>query len=149
MKDLGTRIAGRRKALGLTQTAMAERLSVTRQTISRWEAGTVLPDIDRISDIAALLEVSCDYLLKDEVREESAAPAPAAAVGRLLMMAKGRRVKLDFYDDEEDAELLGRPCMVLDFEGNWVRVSAELHRGPVEKLLPLSSILSFEFVEEG
>ena len=147
MKDLGTKIAGRRKALGLTQTELADRLSVTRQTISRWEAGTVLPDIEKISDIAALLEVSCDYLLKDEVREESAAPVPAAAVSRLLLQARGRRIKLSFYEEEEDAELLGRPCTVLDFEGNWMRVSAALARGPVEKLLPLSSILSFEFVE--
>ncbi|MBR3128751.1 MAG: helix-turn-helix transcriptional regulator, partial [Solobacterium sp.] len=64
MNDLGKKIAKKRKDLGLTQTEFADRLSVTRQTVSRWEAGTVLPDIDKITDIAGLLDVSCDYLLK-------------------------------------------------------------------------------------
>ena len=47
MTGLGGKIAGKRKDLGLTQQEFADRLSVTRQTVSRWEAGTVFPDIDK------------------------------------------------------------------------------------------------------
>jgi transcriptional regulator with XRE-family HTH domain len=67
MNELGKKIAAKRKDLGMTQIEFAERLCVTRQTVSRWEAGTVLPDIDKISDIAKLLDVSCDYLLRDDI----------------------------------------------------------------------------------
>lgn len=45
MNGLGSKIAGKRKDLGLTQQEFADMLSVTRQTVSRWEAGTVFPDI--------------------------------------------------------------------------------------------------------
>ena len=63
MNELGNKIARKRKDIGITQIEFAEMLNVTRQTVSRWEAGTVLPDIDKISDIATILNVSCDYLL--------------------------------------------------------------------------------------
>ena len=66
MNLLGEKIAKKRKDLGMTQNDFADKLMVTRQTISRWEAGTVLPDIDKISDIANLLNVSCDYLLQED-----------------------------------------------------------------------------------
>ena len=52
----------------MTQTDFADKLNVTRQTVSRWEAGTVLPDIDKIPDIAALLNVSCDFLINNPAR---------------------------------------------------------------------------------
>ncbi len=54
MNHMGEKIASKRKASGLTQIGFAEKLSVTRQTVSRWEAGTVMPDIEKISDIAIL-----------------------------------------------------------------------------------------------
>ena len=43
MNELGNKIAAKRRDLGMTQTDFADRLSVTRQTVSRWEAGSVLP----------------------------------------------------------------------------------------------------------
>ena len=59
MNGLGNKIATKRKDLGMTQIDFAEKLNVTRQTVSRWEAGTVMPDIEKIPDIAAVLDVSC------------------------------------------------------------------------------------------
>ena len=79
MNHMGEKIASKRKAAGLTQIEFAEKLSVTRQTVSRWEAGTVMPDIEKISDIASILGVSCDYLLKDELETEEFSSADADA----------------------------------------------------------------------
>ena len=148
MNELGSKLARKRKELGLTQNEVAERLCVTRQTVSRWEAGTVLPDIDKIPDLAALLNVSCDYLLKDEVREEQDA-GPKKTVSRLLAATQGKKVKLAFFEDEADGELLGRTCTVLGFEGNWMKLSCDIRKETTEKLIPVSSIRSVELVEEG
>ena len=82
MNEMGNKIAAKRKDLGMTQIDFAEKLNVTRQTVSRWEAGTVMPDIEKIPDIAAVLGVSCDFLLKDDVDEEE--PAISKGVGRLM-----------------------------------------------------------------
>jgi transcriptional regulator with XRE-family HTH domain len=147
---MGNKIARRRKDLGMTQVSMADALSVTRQTVSRWEAGTVLPDIDKISDIARLLGVSCDYLLKDEIEECDSAVEKAvpSAVSGLLQEMKGRKVKLDFCEDEADIDLYDVVCTIVGFEGNWIKVSANTKKGEFEKLIPISSIFSIEIVKE-
>ena len=146
MKQMGNKIAQRRKDLGLTQNEFAEKLSVTRQTISRWEAGTVLPDIDKISDIASILQVSCDYLLKDEIEEDTI--STAFAPGKLLSSLLNKKVKLNFFDEEGDIELFNKECKILSFEGNWIKVIAQNKKETIEKLIPLSSVQSFEILPE-
>ncbi len=146
MNGMGNKIAQKRKDLGLTQTEFAEKLSVTRQTVSRWEAGTVMPDIDKISDIADVLGVSCNYLLKDDITDDS---APAGrAVSRLLLDAVGKIVKLNFFDGEADIDLYDEKCRILDFEGNWMKIEADTKKGRIEKMIPLSAVLSLEIEEE-
>lgn len=56
-----------RKHHDLSQEELAEQLGVTRQTVSRWEAGYSMPDIDRILLISQLFSVSTDYLLNDKI----------------------------------------------------------------------------------
>ncbi len=146
MSELGKKIAGKRKDLGLTQTDFADRLCVTRQTVSRWEAGTVMPDIEKIPDIAAVLDVSCDYLLKDDAAEET--PVISKGVSRLMLDAKGKTVRLSFFEDEADLDLFNTDCRILDFEGNWIKVEAKTKKGTIEKLIPVSSILSVEIIGE-
>lgn len=146
MSQLGNKIAQKRKMLGMTQIEFAEKLSVTRQTVSRWEAGIVMPDIDKIGDIASLLSVSCDYLLRDDTAE--AGVAEPRGVSRLLLGAKGQTVRLNFFEDEMDADLFNVVCRILDFEGNWMKVSAETKKAHIEKLIPVSSVLSISFVKE-
>ena len=147
MNELGNKIAYKRKDLGMTQIEFAEKLNVTRQTVSRWEAGTVLPDIDKISDIASLLNVSCDYLLKDDVTKEET--RSFRGISRLLQDAKGKTVRLSFFDDEADFDLFNTDCTILDFEGNWMKVEAKTKKGKIEKIIPVSSVLSLEIKEEG
>ena len=147
MNKLGIKIAEKRKTLGLTQIEFAEKMHVTRQTVSRWEAGAVLPDIDKIGEIADILGVSGDYLLKDDAAEETGT-ARTKGAGKLLQGLTGKMVKLGFFDEEGDADLFNTPCRIVDFEGSWMRVTAETKKGRIEKLIPLSSVLSIEIVKE-
>ena len=130
----------------MTQIEFAEKMHVTRQTVSRWEAGTAMPDIDKIGEIADILEVSCDYLLKDEAVENGAAPTRGA--GKLLKNMTGKTVKLMFFDEEADIDLFNTPCRIMEFEENWMRVSADTKKGSIEKLIPVSSVLSMEIIKE-
>ena len=146
MNDMGQKIAKKRKDLGMTQEAFADKMHVTRQTVSRWESGAVLPDIEKLADIASILGVSCDYLLKDEVTDDGA--APLGDVSRLLQSALGRTVRLSFFDEEADADLYNLDCTVLGFEGNWMRLEAQTRKGRLEKLIPVSSVRAIELVKE-
>lgn len=60
-----------RKEAGMTQSELPEALHVSRQSISKWEMGTAMPDMVNIIAISKIFLVSIDYLIHDdiEVRE--------------------------------------------------------------------------------
>ena len=62
----GQLIARRRKAVGLTQRELAERLGVTNKAVSKWETGGGLPDVGMLKDLCRILEISVDELLDGE-----------------------------------------------------------------------------------
>lgn len=144
---LGERIAEKRKEQGLTQAELAEKMLVTRQTVSRWEAGMAMPDIERVAELAGILGVSCDYLLKDDEQMPSDAPSKPPAVSRLLQGLKGKTVKFNFYDDEVDGNVGTNPCRLLGFEGNWMEVEVLRKKDAMRKLIAISTIVSIEIVE--
>lgn len=57
------RIKELRKSLGINQVEFGKRLNVTKQCISNWENGNILPSIDMLVRIASVFSVSSDYLL--------------------------------------------------------------------------------------
>ena len=115
--EIGKKIANTRKELGITQVELADKMAVTRQTVSRWESGAALPDVEKVFQIATILNVSCDYLLKDEVEKTGEEKTNNnSAVTRLFQNLVGKNVKISFYDDEEDYELLDKVCKVEEIE---------------------------------
>lgn len=71
---LGEKIQKLRKQRGLSQEALAEKVTVTRQTISKWELGQSTPDLDFIAQLSDIFNVSSDYLIKDEMTEPDELP---------------------------------------------------------------------------
>ena len=59
----GQKIAALRRERGMTQDALAEALSVTRQAVSKWEADAALPETGKLLPLARLLGCTADYLL--------------------------------------------------------------------------------------
>lgn len=59
----GRQIAAMRKAAGLTQSELGDRLGVSYQAVSKWERGETLPDIGLLPDLAGVLRTSVDSLL--------------------------------------------------------------------------------------
>ena len=64
---IGEKIASLRSELGLSQEQLAEKLSVSRQSVSKWEMDTSLPQIDKVIQLCELFKVSSDELLHDAV----------------------------------------------------------------------------------
>ena len=61
---IGQIILNRRKELNMTQKQLAEKLNVTDRTISRWECGVSLPDVEMLKTVAKVLEVDIRELFK-------------------------------------------------------------------------------------
>ena len=64
--ELKEKLVALRKEKGLTQSAVAEKLDVSRQAISRWESGVALPSTDNLKCLGALYGVPVDYLINEE-----------------------------------------------------------------------------------
>lgn len=70
-KHTGALIAKRRKAMGLTQKQLAERLMISDKAVSKWENGASYPEVTLLPALAQLLGVTVDELLAGETRGES------------------------------------------------------------------------------
>ena len=63
MKQMGERIGRLRQEKGLTQVALAEKLGISSQAISKWERGQTFPDLSRLDELSELLGGAVAYLL--------------------------------------------------------------------------------------
>lgn len=88
---LGEKIQKLRKQHGLSQEALAEKVTVTRQTISKWELGQSTPDLDFIAQLSDIFNVSSDYLIKDEMVEPD---EPLYKRRSYRLSEKGKRIIL-------------------------------------------------------
>lgn len=66
---IGNFIMDKRKAMGLTQQQLADKLNVSFQAISKWEKGITYPNIEILRDLATVLDVSVDELLAGSERD--------------------------------------------------------------------------------
>lgn len=69
MKSIGETIATLRKEKGMTQSQLAEKMNVTDKAVSKWERDLSCPDINTISKLADILDVSVEELLKAKKSE--------------------------------------------------------------------------------
>lgn len=93
-KTIGGFIAALRKANGMTQKDLAERLNVSDKTVSRWERDDGAPDLAVIPVIAEIFDVTCDELLRGERKSpteraettEESEPTPKAEKQRQRLL---------------------------------------------------------------
>ncbi len=60
---LGKRIKQLRTSLGLNQIEFGNKINITKQSISNWENGNIMPSVDMLVKIATTFSVNADYLL--------------------------------------------------------------------------------------
>ncbi len=65
-----------RKKNGWSQEELAEKLNVSRQSVSKWESAQSIPDISKIIQLSEIFGVSTDYLIKDDLEPETTTASP-------------------------------------------------------------------------
>ena len=77
-----------RKKNGWSQEELANKLGVSRQAVSKWEAAQTVPDLNRILSLASLFSVTTDYLLKDEIENEEYTSENEEKTGRKISLSE-------------------------------------------------------------
>ena len=96
---IGSKIQEHRQKNGLTQEALAEKLAVSRQSVSKWELGQTLPEVDKILSMSQLFSISTDELL-NAARPSHKPPAydDLLRLGSVYLIVKDIAASVRFYE---------------------------------------------------
>lgn len=83
-RQLGRQIAQRRKALGLTQTDLAEHLGIAQQTMAHYEGGTARIAVAMLPTVARVLDVSIEELIGTPAKRNAGKRGPAPKLQQQL-----------------------------------------------------------------
>lgn len=154
---LSEKLLALRKKNGFSQQELADRLSVTRQTISNWECGNGAPALDKAAELAELYQISLDDLIGNRVEIVVGRKRPS---NRLLKSLEGRRVKMSSKDGELAMELgfdwgYNAVVKVLEVTEAWLRIeytrtkeNSLTKKETVIRLMEIDLLNGFELVED-
>lgn len=95
---LGGNIQKYRMKSGFSQELLAEKLAVSRQSVSKWELGQSYPEIDKIVQMSLLFSVSTDDLLMDSKAKEIRARNNKLHLGSVYLIVKDFQKSIEFYE---------------------------------------------------
>ena len=72
--SLGTNLSRLRSRSGLSQDALAEKMGVSRQSVSKWENDSAVPELEKLIRLAEIFDVTLDELVRDARPEPEAVP---------------------------------------------------------------------------
>lgn len=78
----GEKLQALRQKAGMSQDALAEKLNVSRQAVSRWERDETMPETDKVIALADLFGVTTDYLLRQRPEAKQEPPRQERRSGR-------------------------------------------------------------------
>lgn len=92
--ELSRKIYQLRKLAGMTQEQLAEKLNISRQTLSKWENGTSVPDVESVVRLSVLFHTSLEELLLEEENRVEEEKAQITLEDMIRINARNRRMNL-------------------------------------------------------
>jgi len=142
---IGEKITELRKKYNYTQESLAEKIGVTRQTLSNWESNITSPDLNQASLLCKELKININDLLDNEleldVKDNS---------NSILNKLVGNKVILNFdYDNyyDMDIEYQGK-VKVLSIDDEFIKVEVTKGKQKINKLIDMNLVSSIKVIEE-
>ncbi|MBO5210722.1 MAG: helix-turn-helix transcriptional regulator [Clostridia bacterium] len=98
---LADKIIRLRKKNGWSQEELADKMNVSRQAVSKWEAAQTTPDLEKILQLGNLFGVTTDYLLKDEIEYEEFTDSSDETSIRRITLAEAN----EYLEQRKDASV--------------------------------------------
>ena len=122
--SLGKNIQYLRKQKRITQEQLAERMSVTRQTVSKWEADEIIPELNKLVVLSDLFSCKLDALVKEDMNacdavysEITVKRVKAFRMARYVMLTPNPEDDVNFY-----MENWARRSGLLEFQPDAMRI---------------------------
>lgn len=133
-----------RKKEGLSGEALAEKLNVTRQTISNWERGETSPDLSQAILLSKVFKVSLDDLTDNKLELET-----KDNPNNILKNLVGKKCILLVDDDYMDGYIdSNKSVLVQDVSNSFIKVECKKGKETINKLIDIDIITSIKVLEE-
>ena len=142
---IGEKITELRKKYNYTQESLAEKIGVTRQTLSNWESNITSPDLNQASLLCKELKININDLLDNDL-ELDVKDNSNSILNKLI----GNKVILNFdYDNyyDIDIEYQGR-VKVLSIDEEFIKVEVTKGKQKINKLIDMNLVNSIKVIEE-
>lgn len=137
---IGEKIIELRKKHNYTQEKLANKIGVSRQTLSNWESNITSPDLVQAKTISKIFKISLDDLTDTQTEMECTNKT-------ILTGIKGRNAYLDVDTDDYRLDFMTK-CKIIDIDNDFIKVEFEYGKKKITKLLDLDLVASIS-VEEG
>lgn len=94
--DFSEKLLTLRKANDLTQEQLAEKLDVSRQSISKWESGQATPELEKIVAMSTVFNVTTDYLLKSSEIDDLSVKTEMLEKQQMMMLCREQKQRQIF-----------------------------------------------------
>lgn len=130
-----------RKEFAYSQEELAEKLEVSRQTISNWENGTAQPALDKAVELSNLFDVSLDEMVGKKIQQ-------AKTVSPILKAFIGQTVSV-FLNPSSDAWMSVsrtevKNCEVIDVSEHSLKVIVDERKQKIERIFMLKDIIGIK-----
>ena len=147
---LADKIVEQRKKNGWSQEELAEKMDVSRQSISKWESAQSVPDMGRLIRLSQLFGVSTDYLLKDELEQPETAPSAEYDSPLRTVSMEEAAAFLQMREENAARIALGvMLCVLCPIAIIFLSGAAEMGRLPLTETQAVGLGLAFLFVLVG
>lgn len=141
--SIGEKIVELRKKYNLTQEKLAEKIGVSRQTLSNWEGNITVPDLNQSKLLSRIFKVTLDELSNNDL--EIVCSNELGVYKGLI----GKKCYLNTSDDFFDLFIhYDTPVKVLDVNNDFIKVEYQKNKEKCVKLIDMDLILSIKVVEE-
>lgn len=137
---IGEKIIELRKKEKLTQEKLAEKVGVSRQTLSNWESNITSPDLNQAKKLIKIFKISLDDLINNETEIE------CSNRNSILTKLKGQKCFLDL--ETFDYRLDFTEVTILDIDSSFIKISFVYKKKTITKLLDMNLIQSISIIKE-
>lgn len=142
--SIGEKIVELRKKYNLTQEKLAEKVGVSRQTLSNWESNITVLDFNQAKILSHIFKVSLDELSNNDL--EIVCGNKENNVYKNLM---GKICYLNIDDDFDDISIdYNTPVKVIDVNDDFIKIEYHNNKKKCIKLIDMDLIISIKAVEE-
>lgn len=140
---IGNKITELRKKRNYTQEQLAEKVGVTRQTLSNWESNITSPDLNQTGILCEELKININDLIDNNVEIE------IKETNKVLSKLINKEVYIEFDDEFFDMDINNpHKVKLLDFNDEFIKIELLVKKKNVVKLIDFNLIKSIKLVEE-